>query len=76
MDWIGFGGAIIGKDDAMPSNESQTAEPPAESHIESKPAVTDPRDDLREQVAVHSRDLQAFLACRVLPRQGQNATRH
>ncbi|MDX9862028.1 MAG: hypothetical protein RBS99_14040 [Rhodospirillales bacterium] len=30
-----------------------------------KPVVSDPRDDLREQVAAHRRDLQAFFARRV-----------
>lgn len=60
----------------MPHDESQTPEPPIRSRGESKPTVTDPRDDLREQVAAHRRDVQAFLTRRDLPRDGKGATRH
>ena len=70
------GGIGIGKDDVMPSDDSQTTEPPIRSRIEAKSTVNDPRDDLREQVAAHRRDVQAFLARRVLSQKGQNTTRH
>jgi len=61
----------------MPSDDRQTTAPPIEKHADPKPAVTDPRDDLHEQVAAHRRDLQAYFACHAsFLRNGRNTPRH
>ena len=48
----------------MSTDDAQTTDRPNGAQTEQKPAISDPRDDLREQVATYRRDLQAFLARR------------
>lgn len=58
-------GHSSGRDDAMSTDDVQTTERSARTKNQKKPAISDPRDDLREQVAAYRRDLQSFFAHRV-----------
>lgn len=61
-------GVDIEKEDVMPDDRDQTAEPPTTttSRQDPKSATPDPRDDLRERVAAHRRTVQSFLARRLM----------
>jgi hypothetical protein len=57
-------GQPAGEDNAMATDDAQTTERPTQAQQQEKPAMPDPRDDLRGQVATHRRDLQEFFARR------------
>jgi hypothetical protein len=57
-------GQPAGEDNAMATDDAQTTERPTQAQDQEKPAISDPRDDLRGQVATHRRELQDFFARR------------
>jgi len=59
----------------MSTDETQTTERPNGTHSEQKPAIPDPRDDLRGQVATLRRDLLSFFARRAMPSSGRRAAK-
>lgn len=48
----------------MSTEDAQTTERPNPAQHQEKPAIPDPRDNLRGQVATHRRELQEFFARR------------
>lgn len=50
----------------MSTDETQPTERPNGAYSEQKPAISDPRDDLRGQVATHRRDLLSMFSRRIM----------
>ncbi len=59
----------------MSTNDAPTTERPNPAQHQEKPAMPDPRDDLRGQVATHRRDLLEFFARRQLSPYAQRGVK-
>ncbi|MBE0533593.1 MAG: hypothetical protein IH626_22445 [Rhodospirillales bacterium] len=50
----------------MATDNTQTTDRPKQAQDQEKPAIPDPRDDLRGQVAAHRQELLAFFQRRAV----------